>query len=139
MGHLRRLQINIMVCVSGRSVFFENQFYFYFELEYSKIHFFQNRDLTWYATCSKMIVTNKQECLLCFNGNVSNRNVVDNDLYYLNMHFLPNRWNRWEETHKMAYWTFLSFLFGKTVVWVSCPSDEPSCKKSRKSLEPFLR
>ena len=26
-----------------------------------------------------MIVTNKQECLLCFNGNVSNRNVVDND------------------------------------------------------------
>jgi hypothetical protein len=104
-----------MVCVSGRSVFFENQFYFYFELEYSKIHFFQNRDLTWYATCSKMIVTNKQECLLCFNGNVSNRNVVDNGLYYLNMHFLPNRWNRWEETHKMK---IFEFFF----------SEKPSCE-----------
>ena len=41
--------------------------------------------------------------------------------------------------HKIAYKKKLSF-FGKTAVNGSCPySYEPSCKKSRKSLEPFLR
>ena len=31
-------------------------------------------------------------------------------------------------------------FFGKTAVYVSCPySDEHSCAKAKKSLEPFLR
>ena len=34
----------------------------------------------------------------------------------------------------------IEIFFGKTAVYVSCPySDELSCKKSSKSLEPFSR
>ena len=43
-------------------------------------------------------------------------------------------WRRFREYNENE------FFFGKTAVYVSCPySDELSCKKSRKSLEPFLR
>ena len=78
-----------------------------------------------------------------------NRKVVDNGLFYLNMHFQRNCLSRLDvndpKPSKMAIFSTklliknLSF-FGKNAVYVSCRySPEPSYKISRKSLEPFLR
>ena len=47
--------------------------------------------------------------------------------------------NHWKMHIFVKFWTFQIF-FGKTLSWVSSPySKELSCKKSKKSLEPFSR